>query len=306
MTARERLERELTCDTRALPDWGNIDASETDLGREPTASAVATLDESEDLRSELADLFEMHAVEKKESAARLPEAATDSAPAKSGHADQESEDTHLDSVKRYLAQLLERSDDSASTEDIVVDRRNTPDPQRGSDRRATRKPVKSFLDSYMETHGGELAGASDRSPVHEPTEESKTPPQPARPRTPVDVKSIRESMDSFRAVAIQSVENAVLSYDRRLAKGKVAIRTMVIAGLIAITFAVFLANLTHVIHLSSLNWLMVTVVTLALIELGLRIHSIRRQRKDRTAALLTSGSALHTVRRFNDCDTQDE
>ena len=306
MMARERLERELTCDTRTLPACRNVDASETDLGHESTASSVATLDESQDLRSELADLFEMHAVEKKESAARLPETATDSAAAKSEQTDDASEDSHLDSVRRYLSQLLERSDDSASTEEILADRRKSPDQFRGAERRATRKPVKSFLDSYMETHGGELAGASDRSPVPVPPDKSETPPQPAKPRTPVDVKSIRESMDSFRAVAIQSVENAVLSYDRRLAKGKVAIRTMVIAGLIAVTLAVFLANMMQVIQISSLNWLMVTVVALALIELGLRIHSFRRQRKDRTAALLTPDSALHSGRRSDACDMPDE
>ena len=157
----------------------------------------------------------------------------------------------------------------------------------------------------METHGGDFAGVTDSSPHQMSADVSETPPQPVKPRTPVDVKSIRESMNSFRAVAIQSAENAVFSHDLRLAKGKVAVWTMVIAGLIAMTILVFFANLMQVIQLSSLNWLMVTVVALALIELGLRIHSIRRQREDRAAAMPTSGSALRTVRRSDNCDNCD-
>ena len=310
MTARERLERELTGHKRMVPATSNNVASESNLGYESTASAAVILEESEDLRTELAELFELHAVEKRESAARLSEVANDAATAKSENTEDESEVTHLDSVRRYLAQLLERSNDSASTEDTLVDRRNSDDQHGDTDRRTTRetarKPVKSFLDSYMETHGGDLAGVTDSSPHQMSADVSETPPQPVKPRTPVDVKSIRESMNSFRAVAIQSVENAVSSHDLRLAKGRVAVWTMVIAGLIAMTLLVFFANLMQVIQLSSLNWLMVTVVALALIELGLRIHSIRRQREDRAAAVLTSGSALRTVRRSDNCDTLDE
>lgn len=310
MTARERLERELTGNKRTMPACSNNVASQTDLRYESTASATATLEKSEDMRTELADLFGLHAVEKNESEVRLSEVATDSATAKSAQTDDESEVTHLDSVKRYLAQLLERSNDAASTEDTLVDRRKSDSQDVDSDRQTTReparKPVKSFLDFYMETHGGELTEVTDSSPHQMSVDVTVTPPQPVKPRTPVDVQSIRESMNSFRAVAIQSVENAVLSHDLRLAKGKVAVWTMVIAGLIAMTLLVFLANMMKVIQLNSLNWLMVTIVALALIELGLRIQSIRRQREHRSAAMLTSGSALHSIGSSDDGGTLDE
>ena len=297
----------------SVDSWGNFATAA--YGRQPMHNAtlrpqiseVENLDESVNRRSELPDLFAMQAVEKKKSAARRSEVAVDPATEESEETDQESEDSHLDSIQRYLSQLLERSTDATSPEDNLLDRRKTIDQNRGSACRTTpepaRKPVKSFLDSYMEKHGGELAGNPDSSHERTLADQAENSALPTKPRTPVDVKFIRESMNSFRAVAIQSVENAVLSHDRRQAKGKVAVRIMLIAGLIAVTILVFFANLMQAIQFSMLNWFMVTCVALALIELCLRIHSIRRQRKSRTAAAFKPRSATHSVGRSDDCDT---
>ena len=126
-----------------------------------------------------------------------------------------------------------------------------------------------------------------------------------KPRTPVDVVSIRESMNSFRAVAIQSVENAVLSYDLRQAKGTLAVRKIMIAGLIAVTIMVFLANMVKAIEFSMLNWLMVAAVLLATAELGLRIYSIRRQ-KSRISATQHPQALQRPGSRSNHCETPVE
>ncbi len=313
MMARERLEREFTSDSRYPRDRSEDNSPDLSLSCESTSSAVATLDDSDELRSELADLFEMQTVQETMNAAHLSEVAADSAAAESVVTEQESEDSHLDTIQRYLSQLLERSEDSAALEEILVDRRKTNDQHSGSDRRSpaepARKPVKSYLDDYMSKHGGELAGSSGSSKLVSPGDTSEEPPQlsqPAKSRPPVDVKSIRESMNSFRAVAIQSVENAVFSHDLRLAKGKVAVRTMMIAGLIAVTIVVILANMMKVIQFSSLSWLMVTVVSLALIELGLRIHSIRRQHKVHMVATLVPRAGTNSARKSDDCESLDE
>ena len=313
MMARERLEREFTSDSRYPRDRSEDNSPDLSLSCESTSSAVATLDDSDELRSELADLFEMQTVQETMNAAHLSEVAADSAAAESVVTEQESEDSHLDTIQRYLSQLLERSEDSAALEEILVDRRKTSDQHSGSDRRSpaepARKPVKSYLDDYMSKHGGELAGSSGSSKLVSPGDTSEEPPQlsqPAKSRPPVDVKSIRESMNSFRAVAIQSVENAVFSHDLRLAKGKVAVRTMVITGLIAVTIVVILANMMKVIQFSSLSWLMVTVVSLALIELGLRIHSIRRQHKVHMVATLVPRAGTNSARKSDDCESLDE
>ena len=310
MMAREQLEQQLTCETQQLSACNSHDASETDLSNESTDSATATLNESEGLRSELADLFAMQPPETSKVAEQPAEVAADSVTAKSADADQDAEDTHLDSVKRYLAELLDRSKDSTLTEDSPADRRKIDNQNRSSDRRTTpepaRKPVTSFLDAYMSTHGGELAETSDSSPAHLLADRSENPPEPAKPRTPVDVKSIRESMNSFRAVAMQSAEKAVLSHDLRLAKGQLAVRTMMIAGLVAVTIVVFLANMVQAIQFSMLNWFMVAIVALALVELCLRIYSIRKQRKGLTSVTLTPRPEKSTFGSSDDSDTRIE
>ena len=94
-------------------------------------------------------------------------------------------------------------------------------------------------------------------------------------------------MNSFRAVATQSLESAVLSYDLRQAKGKVAIRTMLITGLVILTIIVFLANMMHAIQFDMLTKLMTTAVGLAVVELCLRIHTIQKQQKCLVSATLT-------------------
>ena len=158
----------------------------------------------------------------------------------------------------------------------------------------------------METHVSEPLGASDSTPEQPVVDvTSETPPQSVMPRTPIDVKSIRESMDSFRAVAIQSVENAVLSHDRRLAKGRFAVRQIWIAGLIAVTTMIFLVNIAQGIQFSLPNWLMIALVELGLMELCLRIQGIRKQQKDLRAAVLTPTSALRSVGEADDLDRQN-
>ncbi len=314
MMAREQLEQQLTRETQQLSARNSHDASETNLSNESTDSATATLNESEELRSELADLFAMQSPETSNVAEQPAEVAADSVTAKSADADQDAEDTHLDSVKRYLAELLDRSKDSTLTEDSPADRRKIDNQNRSSDRRTTpeparkpaRKPVTSFLDAYMSTHGGELAETSDSSPAHLLADRSENPPEPAKPRTPVDVKSIRESMNSFRAVAMQSAEKAVLSHDLRLAKGQLAVRTMMIAGLVVVTIVVFLANMVQAIQFSMLNWFMVAIVALALVELCLRIYRIRKQRKGPTYVTITPRTEKSTLGSSDDSDTRIE
>ena len=309
MMARERLDEEFTRHTSPLPARNNHNPPEMSFSSGSSAAAVATLEKPEDLRNELSDLFEMQASERPETVTQRPEVAAASATAKSAEAERQAEDSHLDSIKNYLSQLLDRSADSTSPEVILADRRKTDNQYRGTDRRATpeptRKPVKSFLDAYMSTHGGELAGAANASPVLPSAEKAETPTPPIKPRTPVDVVSIRESMNSFRAVAIQSVENAVLSHDMRQAKGTVAVRKIMIAGLIAVTIMVFLANMVKAIEFSMLNWLMVAAVLLATAELGLRIYSNRRQ-KSRISATLHPQALKRPGSRSNDCETPVE
>lgn len=303
----DQMSMELTNDNR-VPfnssfNWKTQEESDSEYSSESSPSSVATLneqdeqDEQDELRSEMAELFAAQKNLKvnppepvSEANALLPK--EESAEAIQEVTPTDDENSHMDSVKRYLAQLLERSKDSTSPEDVLVDRRKIDSQSAGSDRRSSpapaRKPVKSFLESYMSSHGGELVDPVVTKLIQKAEVGPDLPKPSVKPRAPVDVKSVRESMKSFRAVAIQSVENAVLSHDLPRAKGIIAVRTMMLTGLTTVTAFAFLANVMEVIQFRLLPWVMAAGVVCALIELSMRVQSIRKQRKDLVSDALTS------------------
>lgn len=302
----------LTGITQSLPVWDMAVESKMDRSPQAEDSITATLDDQEALRAELAELFSIRQSKTSPSPPTIQTVKEDENKPHAVEPDRSEnglndEDSHLDSVKQYLSQLLDRSKDARSAEDILVDRRKAESPNLTADRRSAsepgRKPVKSFLESYMSAHGVSLEATRESSTPE--TSEKKAPaPLPDKPRTPIDVKSARESMNSFRAVAIQSVENAVLSHDMRQAKGAIAVRTMMLAGLILVTTFAFLANMLDVIQFSLLPWLMAAAVIFVAIELGLRIQSIRKQRRELLTGKLNA-DARPPKRRIKKHDLDD-
>ncbi len=323
-----KLEREtlsLTSPVSSIEDAGEFLC-------ESTQAAVATLEDPQDLRSELDDLFAMQGPGEPETSTSWPNLTVDNEPdtVSSNLPNQEfceeqneesalevhenmgsgSEDLHLDSVKLYLSKLLERSQEATSAESILVDRRKTTDSNQSIDRRAKpepkRAPVKSFLDDYLLAHGGELADFAEKAATESFNPTPNVALEPPKPRPPVDVDSIRESMNSFRMVAIQSSEHALLSHLLREAKTKVAWRTVMLAGLAGITGLVFLANMKHVINFSSLNWLMSSLVVLSIVELCLRIHAVIKQRRNVTSSVMPPRQAGKTDVRLWSADSISE
>lgn len=282
------------------------------LSCDSTEAAVATLDEHQDLRCELADLFPIPDPGRTEPSTessdrnldvdlktvgddasnleQLDEQAETSLPEVLQIKEQASEDLHLDSVKLYLEKLLERSQDPTTPESILVDHRKAADFHRGIDRRAKpepyRPPVMSYLEAYMSAHGGELAPGAVTTNALPSKPKLDAVSEPLKARPPVDVDSIRESMDSFRVVAIHSFEHALLSHLLRETKAKIAWRTVMIAGLAGITALIFLANMKRVIDFSPLNWLMPSLVLLSAADLFLRIHAVIKQRRNVTSSVL--------------------
>jgi len=254
----------------------------------PETCDVAVLEECDLIRSEFSDLFEMQDPTNGESAA-IEQSALGTAEENLACEAKRANDEHADSVNHYLTNLLERSRDAASSEAILVNRRKENDTYRGSDRRANsespRKPVVSFLDSYMQAHGGELAGAAGSPLVAVEVERPEAPPTPILPRKPIDVASIRASMTSFRAVAIQYVDDAVSTYNVRQAKGKVAVRSMWISIVFVVSAVVILTNIVQAIQFSTLSWLLLTGVALSIAELCLRMQQIQKQRKITTSVV---------------------
>jgi len=331
-SAFEQIGRELARDTQSLPFAVPCHEVAGEFLCESTEAAIATLDDPQDLRSELADLFAVHGLEESETSAEssdltlsddhqtvsadspnqelLEEQIETSQPEVQENQEQASEDLHLDSVKLYLSKLLERSQDVTTPEAIPVDRRKTADSHRGIDRRAMpepfRLPVKSYLDAYMSAHGGELAEIADKTATQSSKPTPEVASEPPKPRPPVDVDSIRESMNSFRVVAIQSSEHALLSHLLREAKAKIAGRTVMVAGLAGITLLVILANMKHVIDFSSLNWLMCSLVLLSVAELCLRIHAVIKQRRSVTSGVLSPRPVNQTKRLLPGADSVSE
>lgn len=324
--AFEQVGRELLLDTQSLPFQVSSHDVSGEFLCESSETAVATLEGPQNLRSELADLFEIHGLEQTETSKQSSDLTLEIAPVTVDidlpnrdpletriepsqpevleKQEQASEDLHLDAIKVYLSKLFERSQNATNPEAILVDRRKTAELHYGNDRRATpepsRPPVKSYLDAYMSAHGGELVDtASALSSGSTPEVVSDLP----KPRPPVDVHSIREAMNSFRVVSIQSSEQALLSHLLRQAKAKIARRTFMIAGLTGITVLMFLANMKHVIDFSLLNWLMSVLVVLSVAELCLRVPAVMKQRRSVTSSIVPPRSVTQVQRQLSGDDS---
>lgn len=271
------------------------------LAAESKASAVneTTDDKIASLRNELADLFAMQ--KKAEVADAKPVIPTQSQREDAedrGAADEASdrpepcpEETHLESVAQYLSQLLERSKKEEVADAIFVDRRKSGDKPAGKwdgvDRRGgTQKPkapVKSYIESYLSEHGGELSYDSGQQRSSESPSDTIMQPVEHKPpveRRPVDVQAIRQHMNSFRNVASTALEHALASHRIRQAKGKVAWRTTLVVGLSVVSALAIATNSAMKIYFPSLGWLMGLIVCLATAELILRVEAIRRHRRE--------------------------
>ncbi len=295
--AREQLDRHMQqhlLDPDAIAD--QLSAGPIAFAAAPDASAtapetcnIALPKESDLIRSEFSDLFEIHNATNGESTVTEPSVPTTADENFVSEAQRENE-AHVNSVNDYLTHLLERSKDAGSQEAILVNRRKAENSYRGPDRRSSseppRKSVVSFLDSYLQAHGGELAAAVERPVVAVEVEQPVAPATPAAlPRKPIDVESIRKSMTSFRAVAIQYVEDAVSTHNVRQAKGKIAVRSMWIWIVFLISALVIVTNVAQAIRFSTLSWLLVSGVALSIAELGLRMQQIRKQRKIKASVI---------------------
>ena len=257
---------------------------------EANQSSIATLAPVENLRAELCDLFAMQPSAPNASPPPVAEPTGASEPDAPAEAPQ-SDEAHQDSIARYLSDLLDRKKEESAAESLLVDRRKSGGKSDGAERRGERataperKPVKSYLESYMKDHGGHLSDEHGTSVRDTPTlpEVKPVPKMPAEPpveRTPVDVTSIREVMTSFRQVALRSVEHALALHRLQQAQGALAFRRILLFALLLITVFIVTANMLQAIHLYSLNWLMGVILVLCFTELCLRTQRLRHDRRE--------------------------
>ncbi|MBL8813176.1 MAG: cadherin domain-containing protein [Planctomycetaceae bacterium] len=295
------------------------DISEAGADSEPenTGSSAASA-----LRSELAELFELHSksgvAHASSSNPKSDLSVSDSGPghthtesaeedtsahAPTGTPSQIADEEHRNSVARYLNSLLQKKEDEAPSE-----RRKANMPHGGPERRSAeiqKKAPKSFIESYLEQHGGKLpdsgslpvttGSSATTSASNTTTQEPDVPAMPPIPRAPVDVSSIREHMTSFREVATRSVEQALASYQMKQVKGRLALRTMLIIALVFVTGMIFAGNAVGIMAFPSLNYLMGLAILLALGELSLQMVTYWKTRRE-----MTSASRADNERRFEE------
>ena len=257
---------------------------------EQSESAVATLAPVENLRTELRDLFAIYGQSAPSGISPPVEEPTGASEPEAPAEALDSDVAHQDSITRYLSDLLDRKKDDIASESLSGDRRKSNGKSDSAERRGERavaperKPVKSYLESYMKEHGGQLKddnGESGRS-AGTLLEVKPVPDVSAEPpveRTPVDVSSIREDMTSFRNVAMRSVEHALALHSLRKAQGALAFRKLLLVALLLISVFIVAANMLQAIHVYPLNWLMGVILVLCCTELCLRMQSLRHRRK---------------------------
>lgn len=255
------------------------------------------------LRHELADLFaiQQKAETSEVKSAPAPEVVTKESPVPDETVNKSEpcpEETHQESVAQYLNQLLERSKKEEAADAIFADRRKPSEKTQGkwdgADRRGSQKsrpPVKSYIESYLSEHGGELSLDSvTQKPSVASLDELAHLQEKVAPleRRPVDVQAIRQHMNSFRNVASTSLEHALASHRIRQAKGKVAGRTTLVVGLAVVSVLAITTSSAMKSYFPSLGWLLGLIICLAIAELILRIESIRRHRRELRYRILES------------------
>ena len=290
---------------------GPTPTTETVAALAPDSNSVEDLETTDDkiasLRNELADLF---AIQKKAQASEakgvvLADPVVQETPDTEDSTNKPEscpEETHLESVAQYLSQLLERSKKEEAADAIFVDRRKVgekkPGKWDGVDRRGgqtAKAPVKSYIESYMSEHAGELSQDSATKKSSEASLDETASPEELRPpveRRPVDVQAIRQHMNSFRNVASTSLEHALASHRIRQAKGKVAGRTTLVIGLTVVSVLAIATNSAMKIYFPSLGWLMGLIVCLSIAELILRVEAIRRNRRELRYRILDSAKKV--------------
>jgi hypothetical protein len=280
---------ERSSDDHADPNLISMSDSSVSETVVPEECAIST--DAASLRSELAGLFAMHSKPAVSVDPVAPTVADNDGLSTEESKEKAREESHLDSVAKYLSELLDRSKkEEAGENEIFADRRKSNGKAAGKwdgiDRRGgAQKPkpqVKSYIETYLSEHGGKLEPVNESVPevAAESSSDESRSPKPNVARAPVDVNAIRQHMDSFRQVATVSVEHALASYQIRQARGKLAWRSLLAIGLVVIATLAILTNVARTIHFASLNWMMGAIILLSLTELSLRVQSIRRHRKE--------------------------
>ena len=224
--------------------------------------------------------------------------AEETTPAAAATPSQATEPKHDDLITDYLTGLLNRSRDEKVQQS---ERRNsTPTTNPGPDRRNAapavpeRKVVKSYIEEYLakeaeksaEKSGASLPNVADAIGLSSAIVIAAPRPE----RAPVNISAQRERMESFREMAIESVDHALRTHRVRMAYGSLASRKLMLAALVSMLLLFVLANTSQLIHFGSLNWIMVAIIVFAFSEWCLRLQDLQKQKHSMRSQRVIAGA----------------
>lgn len=168
-------------------------------------------------------------------------------------------DTDYDEyIRRYMSNLLNKKDYEPP---VAVDVK-APAPLK----------IASGAEIDEDRRVADRRGNADRR-------DSDGPGNTASVRPRFDPEALRDKTNSFRQIALQSVEQALASHVKRKARLGLITRMVLLAALLIGTILVVSANALSAIQLPPLNWLMGLLVVLSTAELIIRIRAVKAHSK---------------------------
>jgi hypothetical protein len=203
-------------------------------------------------------------------------------------ADTPREENSDDFVRDYMEQLLSRSRKSAGNA-LPEELKPAESPARGSgvkpDQQSPPK-VRSFIDQYMSGDFGDLTGDGSISAPQASVSEAAPAivesqiDGPLVPRAKIDLRKMRENMDSFRTLSTQSVEHALVNHALRKERLNINGRIMFVLALLGVSLFLTFASARGIINYPLLIWVTFISTAGVALELGRTLYGMKARCKE--------------------------
>jgi hypothetical protein len=192
----------------------------------------------------------------------------------------ESDDS--DYVTQYMEQLLARNRSEAG--ESLPEELHKAAPATTKPDSASKKQPTSFIDQYMQTYPDETQTPAEDDASADQSATGEIP----QPRRKIDRDALRQDMNSFREVSVQSVQKALESHAMRKELSGLAGRQAVTAVLVLMTMFVAAANVMGITEYPMLVWGLTFCSAAAAAELCRRIFAVRSRVREMTEHLAVS------------------
>lgn len=205
---------------------------------------------------------------------------------------EDEDESHDDFVSQYMEQLLSRNRQSAGgslPEELTrpQSRDRSAASQTAVQEKPKRQPQSSFIDQYMSGTFSPADASVDGAVVTQaPGTESDGVNTVSRPK--IDIRLLRQNMDSFREISSRSIENALTTHAKRRQRGNLMKRATILGALSLLSVLVVVASLTGAIPFGLLAWLSITAVAVSGGELLWKVKSIHTEAEQAAARFSNS------------------